>query len=63
MSLSLDLDLNLIFPPLHDRQTGIGAALNVPAALSLIVEWFPDPEEQNMAIALFGGGGGIGNST
>lgn len=40
---------------------GIGAALNVPAALSLIVEWFPEPEEQGMAIALFGTGGGIGN--
>ncbi|KAF8305931.1 MFS general substrate transporter [Clavulina sp. PMI_390] len=40
---------------------GIGAALNVPSALSLIVEWFPDPAEQAMAIAMYGAGGGIGN--
>ncbi|KAF8305938.1 MFS general substrate transporter [Clavulina sp. PMI_390] len=40
---------------------GIGAALNVPSALSLIVEWFPDPAQQAMAIAMYGAGGGIGN--
>ncbi|KAF8305924.1 MFS general substrate transporter [Clavulina sp. PMI_390] len=39
---------------------GIGAALNVPSALSLIVEWFPDPEKQKLAIAMYGAGGGIG---
>ncbi|KAF8305932.1 MFS general substrate transporter [Clavulina sp. PMI_390] len=41
--------------------SGIGAALNVPSALSLIVEWFPDPAEQAMAIAMYGAGGGVGN--
>ncbi|KAI0042428.1 MFS general substrate transporter [Auriscalpium vulgare] len=40
---------------------GIGAALTVPSALSLIVEWFPEPDEQNRAIALFGGGAALGN--
>ncbi|KAI0042849.1 MFS general substrate transporter [Auriscalpium vulgare] len=40
---------------------GIGASLTVPSALSLIVEWFPEPDEQSRAIALFGAGGGVGN--
>ncbi|KAI0043880.1 MFS general substrate transporter [Auriscalpium vulgare] len=41
--------------------TGIAAAATVPSALSLIVEWFPEPEEQSQAIALFGGSSAIGN--
>ncbi|KAI0045819.1 MFS general substrate transporter [Auriscalpium vulgare] len=41
--------------------TGIAAAATVPSALSLIVEWFPDPEEQSQAIAFFGGSSAIGN--
>ncbi|KAI0049700.1 MFS general substrate transporter [Auriscalpium vulgare] len=41
--------------------TGVCAALTVPSALSLIVEWFPDPQEQNRAIAAFGGTGALGN--
>lgn len=40
---------------------GIGAALTVPSALSLIVEWFPNPSEQAQGIALFGGSGALGN--
>lgn len=40
---------------------GIGAALTVPSALSLIIEWFPEPHEQHLGIALFGGCGGLGN--
>ncbi|KAF9517779.1 hypothetical protein BS47DRAFT_1338969 [Hydnum rufescens UP504] len=41
--------------------SGIGAAMTVPSGLSLIVEWFPDPVEQNRGIAFFGGAGAIGN--
>ncbi|KAF8323832.1 MFS general substrate transporter [Clavulina sp. PMI_390] len=41
--------------------SGIGAGMNVPSALTLIVEWFPEPEEQAMALALFGSGVGFGN--
>ncbi|KAI0049666.1 MFS general substrate transporter [Auriscalpium vulgare] len=41
--------------------TGIAAAATVPSALSLIVEWFPEPEEQNHAIAFFGGCSGLAN--
>lgn len=40
---------------------GIGAAMTVPSALSLIIEWFPDPMEQAQGIALFGGCGAAGN--
>ena len=40
---------------------GIGAALTVPSGLSLIVEWFPEPEEQTRGLAMFGGFGGLGN--
>ncbi|KAI0042429.1 MFS general substrate transporter [Auriscalpium vulgare] len=40
---------------------GVGAAMTVPSALSLIVEWFPEPEEQNRGIAMFGGSAAVGN--
>ena len=40
---------------------GIGAAMTVPSALSLIVEWFPEPSEQNQAISFFGGSSALGN--
>ncbi|KIM21450.1 hypothetical protein M408DRAFT_333467, partial [Serendipita vermifera MAFF 305830] len=40
---------------------GIGAALTIPSALSLIIELFPDPLHQARAIALFNGAGAIGN--
>ena len=50
---------NITEPPL--LRSGIGAALTVPSGLSLIVEWFPEPEEQNKGIAMFGGCGGLGN--
>lgn len=42
---------------------GIGAAMTVPSALSLIIEWFPAPDEQARGIALFGGCGALGNGT
>ena len=40
---------------------GIGAAMTVPSALSLIVEWFPEPSEQAQAISFFGGSSALGN--
>ena len=40
---------------------GIGGALTIPSALSLIVQLFPDPAHQARAIALFGSSGAIGN--
>lgn len=40
---------------------GIGGALTIPSALSLIVQLFPDPEPQARAISLFGSAGAIGN--
>ncbi|KAF8305923.1 MFS general substrate transporter [Clavulina sp. PMI_390] len=39
---------------------GVGAALNLPSAVKLIVQWFPNPREQTVAIAIYGAGGGIG---
>lgn len=40
---------------------GIGGALTIPSALSLIVQLFPNPSHQARAIALFGSSGAIGN--
>ncbi|KIM33566.1 hypothetical protein M408DRAFT_61189 [Serendipita vermifera MAFF 305830] len=40
---------------------GVGGALTIPSALSLIVQLFPDPSHQARAIALFGSAGAIGN--
>jgi MFS family permease len=40
---------------------GIGGALTIPSALSLIVQLFPDPAHQARAISLFGSAGAIGN--
>ncbi|KAG8750828.1 hypothetical protein FRC14_000185 [Serendipita sp. 396] len=40
---------------------GIGGALTIPSALSLIIQLFPDPSHQARAIALFGSAGAIGN--
>ncbi|KAI0628440.1 MFS general substrate transporter [Trametes polyzona] len=40
---------------------GICAALSIPSSLALIVRLFPEPHEQSVAIALFGGVGALGN--
>ena len=40
---------------------GIGSALTIPSALSMIVALFPDQQSQSRAIAIFGGVGGVGN--
>ncbi len=40
---------------------GIGGALTIPSALTMIVALFPDQRSQGRAIAIFGGIGGIGN--
>ena len=40
---------------------GIGAALTIPSALSLIIQLFPGSKHQARAIALFGSAGAIGN--
>lgn len=40
---------------------GIGGALTIPSALSMITQLFPDEREQSRAIAIFGGSGAIGN--
>lgn len=44
----------------HERW--IVAAMSIPSALSLIVHLFPEPADQAHAIAMFAGGGPIGNS-
>ncbi|GJE93570.1 MFS general substrate transporter [Phanerochaete sordida] len=41
--------------------SGIAASLTIPSALTLLVEVFPDPNEQSRAIGVFGGCGAIGN--
>jgi MFS family permease len=40
---------------------GIGGALTIPSALSMIVQLFPEPAAQARALALFGTAGAIGN--
>ncbi|QRW17197.1 major facilitator superfamily transporter [Rhizoctonia solani] len=40
---------------------GIGASLTIPSSLNLIIQLFPDPQEQSRAIGLFGAMGAIGN--
>ncbi|KAB5592439.1 MFS-type transporter [Ceratobasidium theobromae] len=40
---------------------GIGASLTIPSSLNLIVQQFPDPNEQSRAIGLFGAMGATGN--
>ncbi|CAE6446291.1 unnamed protein product [Rhizoctonia solani] len=40
---------------------GIGASLTIPSSLNLIIQLFPDPNEQSRAIGLFGAMGAIGN--
>lgn len=40
---------------------GIGGALTIPSALSLIVQQFPDQTQQARAISLFGSAGAVGN--
>ncbi|KAF8583733.1 MFS general substrate transporter [Ramaria rubella] len=40
---------------------GIGAALNIPAAMALIVRLFPNPESQSKALTLFGAAAALGN--
>jgi len=40
---------------------GIGSALTIPSALSMIVALFPDPRSQGRAIAIFGGTGAVGD--
>ena len=39
---------------------GIGGALTIPSALSMIVTLFPDQRSQGRAIAVFSGSGGAG---
>ena len=39
---------------------GIGGALTIPSALSMIVTLFPDQRSQGRAIAIFSGSGGAG---
>ncbi|KIJ22953.1 hypothetical protein M422DRAFT_217711 [Sphaerobolus stellatus SS14] len=40
---------------------GVGAALNIPSALSLIIRLFPEPATQSKAVAGFAGAAAIGN--
>jgi MFS family permease len=40
---------------------GIGAAMTIPSALSMITTIFPDRREQNRALGIFGGFGAMGN--
>ncbi|KAF8578503.1 MFS general substrate transporter [Ramaria rubella] len=40
---------------------GTGAAMTFPSALAMIVQQFPDPQEQSRALAIFGAFGAVGN--
>ena len=40
---------------------GIGGALTIPSAMSMIVALFPDQRSQGRAIAIFSGSGAAGN--
>ncbi|KAJ8518266.1 hypothetical protein ONZ45_g4621 [Pleurotus djamor] len=40
---------------------GLGAALNIPSAMALIIRMFPNPEPQSRAMAAFAGAAAIGN--
>ncbi|KAL4244770.1 MFS transporter superfamily protein [Abortiporus biennis] len=42
--------------------SGVCASLTIPSALTLLVNFFPDPTEQGRALGLFGGCGAIGNA-
>lgn len=39
----------------------LGAALNIPAAMHIIVHMFPEPAAQSKAIAAFAGAAAVGN--
>lgn len=39
----------------------VGAALNIPSAMQIIVRMFPTPRVQAKAIAAFTGSGALGN--
>ncbi|KAF9070287.1 major facilitator superfamily domain-containing protein [Rhodocollybia butyracea] len=41
---------------------GIGASLTIPSAFGLIIRFFPEPNEQAIAIGAFGGSGAVGNA-
>ncbi|KAH7872214.1 MFS general substrate transporter [Lentinula edodes] len=40
---------------------GLGAALNIPSAMALVISMFPDPVPQSRALAAFAAGAAIGN--
>lgn len=40
---------------------GVGAALNIPSAMALIIRLFPNPAAQSRALAAFAGAAAIGN--
>ncbi|CAE6494821.1 unnamed protein product [Rhizoctonia solani] len=40
---------------------GIGASFTIPSSLNLIIQLFPDPDEQSRGIGLFGTMGSMGN--
>lgn len=45
------------------EQTYLGAALNIPSAMSLIIRLFPEPGAQSKSLAAFAGAAAIGNGT
>lgn len=54
----------LLCPPVIDPLTPhriVGAALNIPSAMQIIVRMFPTPHVQAKAIAAFTGSGALGN--
>ncbi|KAF9263092.1 MFS general substrate transporter [Marasmius fiardii PR-910] len=57
VAASVDPIMSIVFRAIQ----GIGAAMNVPSAISLLVTYFPDPAEQGRALAIFGASGSIGN--
>jgi len=42
--------------------SGVGAAMTVPSAIAMIVQYFPDPQEQSRILGIYGAYGAVGNA-
>ncbi|KIK53240.1 hypothetical protein GYMLUDRAFT_49413 [Collybiopsis luxurians FD-317 M1] len=60
-SIPVAASVNPIMSIVFRAIQGIGAAMNVPSSISLLITYFPNPAEQGRALAIFGASGSIGN--
>ncbi len=42
--------------------SGLGAAMTIPSAIAMIVQNFPDPQEQSRVLGIYGAFGAVGNA-